>query len=69
MLIARGAEAGIKGRIRPHGLRHAAATQVASCASLATLMAIGGWKSLSAAQGYIDKQQIERKRGLSILDL
>jgi integrase/recombinase XerC len=69
MLIARAGEAGIKGRIRPHGLRHSAATQVASCASLGTLMAVGGWKSLSAAQNYIDKQQVERKRGLSILEL
>lgn len=69
MLRARTAEAGIRGTIRPHGLRHSAATQVASCASLGTLMAVGGWKSLSAAQGYVDRQQTERRRGLAILEL
>ena len=69
MLLARAAEVGIRGTIRPHGLRHSAATTVAGCASLATLMATGGWRSLSAAQNYIDKQQAERKRGLAILEV
>jgi integrase len=69
MLRARTKEAGIRGTIRPHGLRHSAATQVAGCASLGTLMAVGGWKSLSAAQNYIDKRQEERRRGLAILEV
>jgi integrase len=69
MLAARAVQCGLRGPIRPHGLRHSAATQVASCASLGTLMAVGGWKSLSAAQNYIDQQQAERRRGLAILDL
>lgn len=69
MLRTRAAEAGIRSTIRPHGLRHAAATIVAGSGSLATLMAVGGWKSLSAAQNYLDRQQAERKRGLAILDV
>jgi hypothetical protein len=32
-------------------------------------MAVGGWKSLSAAQSYVDRQQAERRHGLSILEL
>lgn len=69
LLRTRAAEAGVRATIRPHGLRHSAATQVAGCASLGTLMAVGGWKSLSAAQNYIDRRQEERRRGLAILEL
>lgn len=69
MLRRRTAEAGVRATIRPHGLRHSAATQVASCASVGTLMAVGGWKSLTAARNYLDRRQEERRRGLAILEV
>lgn len=78
MLKTRAKEAGVKVPCRPHGMRHSAATQVASCASLSTLkevgglgmfMAVGGWRSLTAAQDYVDPRPEERVRGHAILDL
>lgn len=61
--------AGIKGAVRPHGLRHAAATYVAQKASLAELMAIGGWASMSAARRYLDAHAADRQKALAILEL
>lgn len=61
--------AGIRGSVRPHGLRHAAATYVAQKASLAELMAIGGWASMSAARRYLDAHAADRQKALAILEL
>jgi len=62
------AKAGIKTRIRPHGLRHSAATEVARHGSLDELMSLGGWKSFSAAQVYLDQRVEQRRRALALVD-
>lgn len=61
--------AGLRAVVRPHGLRHAAASFVAQRASLAELMATGGWSSLSAAKRYIDAHAVDRQKALAILEL
>lgn len=61
--------AGLRGAVRPHGMRHSAATEVARRGSLAQLMALGGWASLSAAKRYLDDRQEERKSALRLVDL
>ena len=61
--------AGLRGVVRPHGLRHSAATFVAQKASLASLMAIGGWTSMSAARRYLDAHAADRKTALDLLEL
>jgi integrase len=61
-------KAGIEARIRPHGLRHAAATHVARVGSLDELMSLGGWKSFSAAQVYLDQRLEQRRRALRLVD-
>lgn len=69
MLDARRRQAGIKGRVRPHGLRHSAASEVARRGSLSELRAIGGWRSLSSVQHYLDDRQEERQRAMALVDL
>ena len=59
---------GIETRFRPHGLRHAAATHVARVGSLDELMSLGGWKSFSAAQVYLDQRIEQRRRALKLVD-
>jgi hypothetical protein len=61
--------AGLRAVVRPHGLRHAAASFVAQKASLSELMACGGWASLSAAKRYIDAHAVDRQKALAILEL
>lgn len=69
-IVARWArKAGLRGAIRPHGLRHSAATEVARRGSLAQLMALGGWSSMSAARRYLDDRQEERQGALALVDL
>jgi integrase len=69
LLLSWSAQAGLRGTIRPHGLRHSAATELARRGSLDELMALGGWRSLSAASAYLDKRDENRKRALVIVDL
>jgi integrase len=54
--------------VRPHGLRHSAATEVARHGSLDELMSLGGWKSFSAAQVYLDQRVDQRRRALALVD-
>jgi integrase len=61
-------KAGIKTRVRPHGLPHSAATEVARLGSLDELMSLGGWKSFSAAQVYLDQRIEQRRRALKLVD-
>jgi integrase/recombinase XerC len=68
MLAARAREAGVRSPARPHGLRHAAATELARRGSLDELMSLGGWKSLSAASAYLDKRDENRRRALALVD-
>lgn len=69
MLRARAAQAGLRSPCRPHGLRHSAATSVAHRGTLAELMAMGGWSSLSAAQNYLDRRAEERQRAVSMVEV
>lgn len=68
LLAARAREAGIKAPVRPHGLRHAAATELAKRGSLDELQALGGWRSLSAAAVYLDRRDEQRRRALALVD-
>lgn len=68
MLKARATEAGIKGPIRQHGLRHASATELSRRGSLDELMALGGWRSLSAASAYLDRRDENRRRTMALVD-
>lgn len=68
LLAARAREAGIKAPCRPHGLRHAAATELAKRGSLAELQELGGWRSLSAASVYLDRRTEQRRRALNLVD-
>jgi integrase len=61
--------AGLKGPCRPHGLRHSSATEIAKRGSLDELMALGSWKSLSAASSCLDKRSETRQRALVLVDL
>ncbi len=61
--------AGVRSTIRPHGLRHSAATEVARRGSLAQLMALGQWSTLSAASSYLDRHAEERRTALGLVDL
>jgi integrase len=55
MLARRAARAGIRSPVRPHGLRHRGATEVAaSVGSIAALQAWGRWSSLESARSYLD---------------
>ncbi|MCC7396728.1 MAG: site-specific integrase [Planctomycetes bacterium] len=61
--------AGIKVPVRPHGLRHSGATEVAARGSLAQLMSYGGWSSMTSASQYLDKHDEERRAAMEITDL
>jgi integrase len=63
------AQAGIRGTIRPHGLRHSGATEVAARGTLASLMAYGGWRSMSSASHYLDRRDEERAAALEVVSL
>lgn len=69
LVASRARQAGVRGAVRPHGLRHSAATEVAKRGSLSELRSIGGWKSLSAVQNYLDDRQEERLRAMALVDL
>jgi integrase/recombinase XerC len=61
--------AGIAAPCRPHGLRHSSASWVAQRGSLAELLALGQWRSLSAAKRYLDEHDNERASALRIVDV
>jgi len=67
ILQRRGKEAGVKAPCRPHGMRHAAASECARRGSLRELQSLGGWRSLSAAAHYLDERQSERRRALGLV--
>lgn len=61
--------AGLRGPVRPHGLRHSGATEVASRGSLEQLMSYGGWASLTSASQYLDKRAESRVAAMGLVDL
>lgn len=63
------AKAGVRATIRPHGLRHSGATEVAARGSLASLMAYGGWSSMTSASRYLDKREQHRAEALEVVEL
>ncbi len=69
LVAARAREAGVRSPCRPHGLRHSSATELSRRGSLDELMALGGWKSLSAASAYLDARDENRRRALALVDL
>jgi integrase/recombinase XerC len=68
LLASRAKAAGVKVPCRPHGMRHSAASELARRGSLDELMALGGWRSLSAASAYLDKRDENRRRALQLVD-
>lgn len=68
ILKTRAKRAGVKAPCRPHGMRHSSASELSRRGSLDELMALGGWKSLSAASAYLDKRDENRRRALSLVD-
>lgn len=60
MVEARRKQAGVRRRIRPHGLRHSAIAEIAEHGSPAKLLAISGWKSLHEARIYSNKDRARR---------
>lgn len=68
MLRQRAKEAGCRAVCRPHGLRHAGATEIAKRGSLDQLMAYGGWRTLSAASRYLDELQETRRSALQLVE-
>lgn len=61
VLIARARRVGIRRPVRPHGLRHRGATEVARLRpSVAALKAWGRWSSLESARHYLDNLAAEQ---------
>lgn len=69
LLLVWAKRAGLRGAVRPHGLRHSGATEVAARGTLASLMAYGDWRSMSSASQYLDKREEERAAALEVVDL
>ena len=69
MVASRARQAGVKHTVRPHGLRHSSATEVAKRGSLSQLMALGSWASMSAASRYLDERNEERLAALGLVEL
>ena len=68
MLRARAKQTGVRATVRPHGLRHSAATHCARNASLAALKQLGGWVSLSAPARYLDRDDRDRRAALAVVE-
>jgi len=69
MLRTRSSEAGVTATVRPHGLRHTAATQVARTGSVVELKRLGGWKSLSSPARYLDRLDTDRAAAVAKVEL
>ena len=69
LVSSRARQAGLQHVVRPHGLRHSSATEVARRGSLSQLMALGSWASMSAASRYLDERQEERLQALGLVEL
>jgi integrase len=54
--------------VRPHGLRHSAATHCARNASLAALKRLGGWTTLSSPSRYLDRDDKDRRTALAVVE-
>ncbi len=62
-------QAGLQRVVRPHGLRHSSATEVARRGSLSQLMALGSWASMSAASRYLDERSEERLQAIGLVEV
>lgn len=67
MLRRRAKQAGIKSPVRPHGLRHRGASEVAA-AGFAALMAFGGWQCSDSALHYLDDHEANRQQALAMTE-
>ena len=63
LVAARAREAGVRGPVRPHGLRHRGATDAAR-GGLDELVAWGGWMSVKSALPYLDDSAEARERAM-----
>jgi len=68
-LHARAKRLGIKATVRPHGLRHSAASHCARNASLAALKRLGGWVTLSSPARYLDQDDLDRIAALNVVEI
>ena len=69
MLQRRAKAAGVRAAVRPHGLRHSAATHCARNASLAALKRLGGWTTLSSPARYLDSDDRDRQQAVSVVEV
>ena len=69
LVSTRAKQAGLQRVVRPHGLRHSSATEVARRGSLSQLMALGSWASMSAASKYLDERNEERLQALGLVEV
>jgi len=69
LVRSRAQQAGCKATCRPHGMRHASATEVARRGSLAELQALGQWQTLSAAAHYLDERAETRQRAIGLVEV
>jgi integrase len=69
LLLQRRAKALGLGVIRPHGLRHTAATVCLRNGSIDHTKALGRWRSLSAPARYIDADDATRQRAMELVML
>lgn len=68
MLHKRAKQAGVRAVVRPHGLRHSAATHCARNASLAALKRLGGWTTLTSPARYMDRDDRDRRTALAVVE-
>jgi integrase/recombinase XerC len=54
--------------LRPHGLRHSAATHCLKAGSLLDTQALGGWASTSTIADYIDMSNETRRKALRLVE-
>lgn len=69
MLRSRAAQAGLRSTVRPHGLRHSAATFTARNGTLAGLKALGGWSTLTSPARYLDDSCRDRQKALAVVEV
>lgn len=68
MLRTRAKQAGVRATVRPHGLRHSAASHCARNANLAALKRLGGWTTLSSPARYLDRDDRDRRAALAVVE-
>ena len=68
MLLRRAKEAGVDSIVRPHGLRHTAATHMAHQSNIVSTLAMGMWVSPESVTPYIDRVGVNRADAMGSVD-